>query len=695
MSLLGPSLRRFLFGLGGLAVGACDECGGPAPLPPLDVADGCQPLAPSVDCGLPYPSDFFVVDDATLPSGRRVEFRGPAKMRTTRNLSADITEFLPQDGFSRQPPIVAGFGVAVDVASVPGFFADPAATTADAAPTALIEAATGRRIPHFVDVDVRAEDPARQTVVMRPLERLAEKTRYVVALSGLRTVDGALVAPPEGFRRLRDREAGADPALRPFARYDDDVFAVVTAAGLARADLQLAWDFTTGSDEHVTADLLRARSLVLDELERTPPQVTADVVFEGGGVAAIVDASPDITWRIVRGTITGPRVVEDDDPGALLFRDADGQVALNGTTTFAFTAILPRSVRDGFAPASVLFYGHGFFGQQGEVEDRSTREFGDKAGMVSFAIDWVGMSSPDIGVVASTVGDRLSEGLRFGERVPQAMMNWLTLQNAIQTGLMDDVTVTTGTTTLRPFRRPDTGDGVVADPADGTRTNAGQPVLSRGDGGFLGMSMGHILGGVLSALDPHLQRSVLHIGGAGFAHMMYRARPFAGFQLFLQNVLPDPLEQQKLAAHFQRQFDRFDPATWAPYVLVDELPVGPSSRPTTRRVLQQMGLADSQVPNLGSQLHARLLGLVQVTPSAGGAIFGLVDEPAPRDGSGFFAFDLGFDGSFAAVPDFPDLTPVHDNLRFVDEVQDQAAAFLRDGVIVNPCDGSCGVLPLP
>jgi hypothetical protein len=666
------------------------------PIEPLAVPDGCSPLAADVDCGLPYPSDFFLVADDTMPSGRRVRFSGGARMETIYGVSADVTDFLPQDGFSRQPSIVAGFGTAIDPDSVPGYFADPQRTLEDGFATAVVDAATGERVAHFIDVDVRAEDGKRQTVIVRPLQKLREKTRYVVVLSGLRTTDGKEVKAPEGFRRLRDLAVGDDEVLKPvLERFESDVFPSVKQAGIDRGDVQLAWDFTTGSDEHVLADMLRARTLVFDELQRTPPVITVDAVFEGGSLASILDGGPQNTWRLIRGHATAPRVVDIDGPGAVLFRDADGKVALNGTTTFSFTAIVPASVRDRFAEGLAVGFGHGFFGTQDEVEGYATRELAHEAGAVVFGIDWLGMSTEDIATVSSTIGDQLWQGLKFGERLPQAMTNWWAMTTAMQDGLFDEVTATVAGGTVKPFRRPASGAGVVVDPADATGDNANQPFVGRDRIAFVGLSNGHILGSVMSSMDPRVSRVVLHVGGANFSHMMYRARPFAGFLLFLKGVLPDALDQQKVAAQMQREFDRFDPATYAPYLLHDQLPLGPSSNPAQRRVLQQFGLGDTSVPNLGSMQHARYIGLPEVEGSAGPPIFGLQRAAAPVDGSGLFVFDLGVDASFAAVPDFPDATPVHDVLRSVPEVRAQEATFLKTGVIENPCDGDCGVLPIP
>jgi hypothetical protein len=668
--------------------------GCPAPVEPIVLPPGCSPLLADVHCGLPYPSDHFLVADPTLPSGRRVEITGEAQLLTSAGLSANPTTFLPQDGFSRLPPIVWSFGVAVDPTSLPGLADDPAATTAPGFPIALMRASDGSRVPFFVDIDPRATSSAREALILRPLVKLEPETRYIVAVSGVVGVDGPIPVP-EGFRRLRDGLAavGDDPVMSALLdRYDAEIFPVVVDAGLERADLQLAWDFTTGSDIHVVADLSRARTLVLEELARVPPVVTVEGFFEGEQLARIFDDAPELSWRAIELRVTGPRVVDGDEAGAILARDDNGLVRLDGTTTFEVTVIIPASVRDGFVSGRPLLFGHGFFGTRSEAEGSAIRRIANEAGRVLFAIDWKGMSTEDIGIVSTSLGENVAEALRFGERLPQAMMNWVTLSELIAAGGLDDLTVE-GNAALRPFRRPASGPGTAE---QGGVSNAGTAIVDGADMVHLGISQGHILGSVMTTVNARVRRSVLQVGGGGFSHMMFRARPFAGFLLFLDSSLPDPLDQQLLTAQLQRGFDRFDPLAWSPFTLDSSLPEGPDSGAGGRQVLLQIGRADSQVPNLGAFLHARALGVPWIAPSAIAAPFGLTTSTAPvRGGSGIYAFDYGLDPSFENTADFPDATFVHDSVRRTPEAIAQMKAFFDDGTIVDPCEGGCGVIDRP
>ena len=135
---------------------------------------------------------------------------------------------------------------------------------------------------------------------------------------------------------------------------------------------------------------------------------------------------------------------------------------------------------------------------------------------------------------------------------------------------------------------------------------------------------------------------------------------------------------------FQRAMDGVDPAFWAPYVTATPLP----GSPPARRVLMQIGLGDSAVPNAASFYHARALGLVQLTPSPK-RVPGLVEGGGGPGVNALTVFDYGVDtSSVAPRPTGPN--PVHDSLRLNERALRQMDAFLApDGVMVQPCDGPC------
>jgi hypothetical protein len=429
--------------------------------------------------------------------------------------------------------------------------------------------------------------------------------------------------------------------------------------------VQLAWDFTTGTRERVEADMLRVRELTRAWLEANAPTIHVDSVEPG----------TDRVWRTIRGTVSGPLFLENTKPGASLVRNKGGSVIQNGTATFAFTATVPASVRDRFAAGRVLAYGHGFFGGRQEVEDASAHTIADRLAAVLVAIDWLGMSKADVSVVANALSAEPSHVAVFTDRVHQAMANWIVMTRSIRTSLVN----------ADGFRRPTApGEpGVVVD-AQGN-SNVGQPIYDASAVSYFGASQGHILGGVMNALNPDTARVCLNVGGAGLTHMMFRARPFAPFLVFLGFALPDPLDQMAFAATLQTPFDRIDPGVYAGHLLANPLEGSPSDR----RVLMQIGLGDAQVPNLASFLHARLLQLPELTPNPA-PVWGLKPTAAPVMGSALTLFDFGVDlGIYrTAIPPLDD-NPVHEGLRLLDSALSQMDAFYGDGTIVQPCNGPC------
>jgi hypothetical protein len=449
---------------------------------------------------------------------------------------------------------------------------------------------------------------------------------------------------------MRDRVN--EPALAQVAaRFENDVFAKIQAVGVPRADLQLAWDFTTTSGVGTTADMFKVRELAIAWLASNTPVVT---------VTKVTDAPAANIWREIQGTIQGPLFLQDAAAGSPLARDSSGNVVQNGTTTFTFTAHVPASVQNQTTPGRALAYGHGFFGSQAEAEGTSARTIADRLRAVTFAIDWWGMSKDDVGVVVDGILSHTSRVAAFSDRVHQAMANWIVTTGAIRTSFK-------GVAQLQ-------------------RSNGGPVVYDETQLFYFGASQGHILGGVQAALNPYFTRVVLNVGGAGLTHMMTRATPFAPMLGMIGLSLPEPLDQAKLVATLQPQLDRIDPASYAEYVLAKKLPGSPDDR----RVCMQTGLGDAEVPNLGSWLHARMLGFGEITPNAY-AVWGVPQIQAGQgpQSSALTVFDFGIDLQKSRDPVTPPDNPVHEGVRIDPNALTQIDQFFTDGTITNPCGGPC------
>lgn len=632
------------------AVVLCLSCGTTPPPPaPLALAEGCQPLLAGADCMLPYPSDYFRAPDATKPSGFRIELAPAARMKALNGATADAHQAFGADGFSPVSPIVTFLPVDVADEGFVHLSDEPSLSLSAATSHTLILDPDGVPVPHFVDLDPHATDVTRRALVLHPLVPLKDDTRYSVFLFGV-TSAGALAPTPEGFRRIRDGATGGEAALAPqLTAWTARLAPLAKGAKIETSKLQLAWEFTVGSQANVTNDMLRVRALTLEWLKTNTPDVTVTSVEE--------DTDADV-WKVVHGTISMPLFTDVPEAGSKLRRGADGQVTQNGTSVFPFIAIVPTSVRDATGVQGTFLYGHGFFGGFDELTGGSARHLAFSLKRTMVGAEWWGMATPD----STKIGDALlthpASVLQFTDRVHQGFANWLVLSSA----------VTKVFPSLPAFQRP----------------NAGGPYLE-GDGSrYLGISQGTILGVGMVALNPAIERAAMQVGGAGFTAMMFRAEPFQQFLELLASSIKDPLDQQKFIASLQRQMDRIDPNTFTRYVQREPLP---ETHP--RKVLVQIGLGDTEVPNFGSYLMARGLGLQQLQP-APRAVWGLDAASGPTDRA-LELFDFGFDTT-ALYKDasFPmaDST-VHDGVRRLVPAIAQTVKLFDDGVIEHLCSGVC------
>lgn len=615
------------------AGGACSNDPA-APEAPLVVDDGCQPLLATTardevsqaTCLLPYPSDFHRVADPSMPTGFRVALRGAAKLHKVDGMLADPHDGYVADGASTIPAIVATLPSALSRDGLPGITADPNASTHPESATVLLEADTGALAPHYTDLHEDDDDGKHAGIVLRPLFPLRPRTRYIAALAGVRTTAGDAAPPAEGFRRMRDAKSDE--------RFEREVFAPLERAGIPRARLQLAWDFTTGSAERPTRDLLRVVELTRAWLATNTPEIH------------VTSTSDD---RVTLD-VTVPSFLDDGGRRAALFRAPDGQVAQNGTATVEVLVIVPASVRSGSAPGRALAFGHGFFGGKDELESKPARLISDRLGAVLFGIDWRGMSKPDIVAVADTFADAPQRVTDFAERVHQAMASWLVTTALVRTRFVD----------VPELRRKDGG-----------------PLWDPSFIGYFGASQGHILGGTLAAIDDDIGRAVLNVGGGGFVHIMPRSGAFGTFALVLRSTFSDSLTRLTFSSMMQPSLDRIDPVTYGPRL--------------GGRALLQVGLGDNAVPCWAGFLHARSIGAKQIVP-APRRIFGLDETAGGEPGSTITLFDYGLEvPTDVPLPQSPN--PLHDTLRSNEAALRQMDAFLRpDGIAIHACDGACDPL---
>jgi hypothetical protein len=353
----------------------------------LENPDECEVLN-NASCLLPYPSSRFLDQDPSTLTGLRMNLPQAGFPTVVGDpLDADVYNVdHVLDGFSPTAQILMHFPSGVDLeASNASRLLPPGVTPVSppyvdtrtyddtslqaTSPTLLIHADTGEQILHFVELDARAEGaeiPGRQALIMRPGIGLTPGERYIVAIRDLVDEGGAPVEPEPPFAVLRDwrfTDIAAINERRVY--YEFKIFPQLAAAGVAREDLILAFDFTVQSEENLTGQVISMRDQALTWLAgQGSPTFSVDSVEENDCTV------PDETvWRIVRGTYQVPLFLTLDPAATVnslgvLNVDPSGNPVQNGLTDPPFTIGIPCTVLDEGGPTvHPIVLGHGLFGE--------------------------------------------------------------------------------------------------------------------------------------------------------------------------------------------------------------------------------------------------------------------------------------------------------------------------------------------
>lgn len=595
--------------------------------------DPCDPLVPEY-CAYPFPSDFWTVADDTSRTGRRLALTAAAMPAP----SVQPAAWNGADGFSP---------AAAPLAYLPGAtttgLASPVTierSLAADSPTVLLHADTGERVPHWAELDVNAP-PGEQTFMIRPAIGLQPGARYLVAIRGVVDAAGAALPPSPAFAALRD---GAAPG--PRRDHFEDLFARLTAAGVPRADLQLAWDFTVASDAWLIDDMVAV--------------VDGALAAAGGGYTLThVEADPpdfDGFALRVEGTVDVPLFLDRAGIGATLHRGPDGRPAQNGVAAYPFWLLIPAGARE--APAGLVQYGHGMLGSGREIHwDGGIQEFARRENVALLGMDWIGFSAEDQGTLVSVLSTgQMHRFATVPERLHQAMANFAVALRTVSNQVAADPQ-------LQPDGRP------LIDPAAGLY--------------YYGASQGGIYGATYMALTPDIERGVLAVPGQTYSLMLDRSVNFDAFETVLRPRFPRGLDLPYVTALAQMLWDRAEPSGFSRHIRTP-LPGRPA-----HEVLLVVAVGDHQVPTLAAHLLARTIGGVPQLGPVNRDLFGLDVADGPVEGSALIEFDFGetpepLENLPATEGDDP-----HSRIGEVPAAFELVRGFLRDGVARNPCDGAC------
>lgn len=605
------------------------------------LAGSCDPLVPE-HCAFPFPSNVYLVEDAGKKTGRHVEF-GPATLpMNASGVQAPPDEFRNSDGFSPGNALMTILpGATTTGLPTPLTIAD--SLLADS-PTIVLDAATGERIPHFSELDVTAETDDTRAFMIRPVVRLKDATRYIVAIRKVVDSTGIPVPPSPAFAALRDGTAFADPSIEARRALYGDIFARLEAAGVATDDLQIAWDVTTASRENNTAALLHMRDETLAALGPDGPAYTIDTV------------TPDYNAFVklkIEGHVTVPLYLDTPDAGGRFVIGPDGLPEQNGTASYPFVVLIPPSVVAG-TPGVVVQNGHGLFGSRMQVEGFA--EAGASTGWVLVATDFIGMASDDVAAVVNVIGGGDIGAFRtVPDRLCQGFLNMMLVTRMMRGGFAKDLLVQfNGTSGID------------------TRTSY-----------YFGGSEGGILGATFMAVTPDVLRGGLEVAGQPYNLLLNRSVDFDPYWAYIKSVYPNALDVQLLLGTAQMLWDRGEPTGYSEHIVDDPLPGTPS-----HEVLLQLSIGDHQVTTLGGHLMARAIGTPNLKP-VNRTIFGIAEVDAPVTGSALIEYHFGnAPEPLTNVPARDGQDP-HGRMTEVPAAAQVLQHFLETGVVEQYCQGPC------
>ena len=630
----------------------------------LDSApDGCDPLD-TRHCLLPFPSNAYRAND-------RVALPLAGMPANVDGVAIDPTEWNRNDGFSPNTPILTHVaGLDGEASNLPSW-TDLEASLADDAPVVVVNVDNGERIPLWAELAAKADDDADRLLEIHPAVPLDEGATYAVGLRDLVDVDGAPIEPSATFVAYRDALTTDLLAIENRRASMEVTFDALAVAGVERNDLQLAWDFTTATADDIAGRMLHIRDDALAQLGDGTPAFT--ITSAAPGDDDNNDGS-DIALQ-VQGTYTVPNYLTGDGgPGNRFFygdgitATADELPVQNGTVEVGFACNISEATMEagaaGTEPAHLVQYGHGLLGSNLEIDAGNVRAFANEHDVVFCATKWAGMSEDDIGNAAATLGE---------------FSNFPTLADRLQQGVLNQIFL---------GRLMIGADGLVTDPnfqrADGT------PLIDTAHLDYDGNSQGGIMGLMLSAVSPDIERSVVGVVGMNYSLLLSRSVDFETYEAIMDPAYPNDADRVLIIALTQMLWDRGEGAGYVQHITAD-----PYAGTPAKDVLLHVAFGDWQVSELTAMIAAREMGATIHRPvTAEGRSrevdpgWGLDTTTYPSDGSALVIWDSGSDP--IPIENLPPSTSrdSHEDPRADVDVRRQKAAFLFDDTLIDVCDGA-------
>ncbi len=626
----------------------------------VTLGQGCNPVSTD-DCFLPYPSFYYLKQDPATATGWRVNYPGGILPVNGKGVALNPAPFNTEDGFSPASQILAYFAQGVTPTSLPSQN-DLAASTLTTSPIQVINFTTGTRVPLFAEVDANAPSVQQQALIIRPMIRLATSTHYVVViLNTVKDITGAPLKAPAPFVYLRDRIPTDNSVVESIRPHYEQLFSFLQSQGIDRKSIVLAWDFTTASDQFLTAHLLSMRDQALAMTPTVGIDYTFPTVntFTPASVSGSAGYNPFLYKELI-GTFSAPTFL--NAAGYLVTSNTTGLPQYVDQAPYPIVVHIPACITETTLPVPIMIYGHGLFGNaQGEMETHYQERLINQLCMVQIGTDWIGLSSNDVANAAIAIGDFNKLPL-ITDKIQQAQINVVVMTRLALGALRNDPQLQYN------------GHSVI-----------GSEIY------YYGISDGGIQGATFMSIDPDIKQGVLGVPGSTWSLMIQRNPEYNMLEPIMAASYPNALDRMKLLSLSQYDWDFADPITFAPHTIMDPLPGTPK-----KQILIEAGINDSEVSNLATNLLARTMGLtgLQSLPSP---VYGITQTTGPLPSALTYWTNLVFPGNYGPVPNgmactyVPPATNqppstdsnltscVHETVRRLPEVIQQIQSFLKPG----------------
>jgi hypothetical protein len=578
--------------------------------------DRADPLAIA-----PFPDDFWVVPDATQPSGKRVAlptppFTDPAQLTAFTALAGLVGE---TDGWSRQTPIVIGLTDPLDASAVP---ADLFASQDPFAPIALVDVDPaspdfGRRVPYRL---LARTDPRPASVgggvdhsaILFPAVDLREQGRYALVVTRRAFAAGEPGRPFGPSALFAEVLTGPEPGESPTATAVRAVVgdALDVVAGLADVpipgeDVALALSISIRTQPPVS-DLVAVKeqalaapppSIVIPDVTTNPcPTPPAAGVLVPFCIRLIGNRAVEVRGRVQLPAYRNPAT-------ARFVRDpVTGEPVPNGVAEAPFVMTLPLAALDG--PVHPVMYQHGNPGSPTELLGSSSEQI-DDAGFALLGFQ-------------DTLNRELSPSGTTEQRITTQVL--AIFANLLINQSMPEYWLQTGADQihfLRVIQGLGSLDLIHAGPGGAPALGPdGQPEIDPSVILYKGISEGANNAQRFLPFAPEILAAEATVGGARLGETLIHQSADQILQQ-ITNFLPQlkPLELWVGLSLFQAGFDPQDGHTYLRYLYREPLlPFAGSGDATPPSTIWTEGIGDSLVPNNATRAMVRELGIPHVRP---------------------------------------------------------------------------------